>query len=119
MRRSHFPPDAPLLLWFNYKILRREGQPQIIVYDVKALQMKTEIGKGNARGLRDPGPSGPLSAESLPQAAFPGAPSPRALRDSRPAAHADPRLAYVVNQTRRNPTAPEMTALAVNAASAA
>ena len=36
------------------------------------------------------------------------------LRNPRPAAHADPRLVYVVNQTRRNPTAPEMTALAVN-----
>ena len=41
-------------------------------------------------------------------------PFSKSLRDSRPAAHADPRLVYVVNQTRRNPTAPEMTALAVN-----
>ena len=41
-------------------------------------------------------------------------PFSESLRDSRPASHADPRLVYVVSQTRRNPTAPEMTALAVN-----
>ena len=41
---------------------------------------ETEIGKGRRSRPMRPGPSGPLYAESLPPAAFPGASSPLALR---------------------------------------